>query len=139
MNRIALLAGVAGLVALGSCTAGDNRRAPAVAAAPMPAPATPIKPAAGRSCVQLSQIRETRVVDDRTIDFILRDRSVLRNTLPYACPTLGFERAFSYATSLSELCAVDIITVINNGGGPRRGASCGLGTFVPYTPIPAGR
>ncbi len=142
MNRIATISLAAGVALLSGCTADNSRRVPAVTAqstAPS-SPASPIKPASGRNCVQLSQIRETRVVDDRTIDFILRDRTVLRNTLPYACPNLGFERAFSYATSLSELCNVDIITVINNsGGGPRIGASCGLGNFVPYTPIPAAR
>ena len=134
MRRADLMYAVAGLMALGSCTASTDRRTPAVAAVPQ-APVSPV--AATRSCVPLTQIRETRVVDDRTIDFILRDRTVLRNTLPYACPNLGFERAFSYKTSLSELCSVDIITVINNGGGPRLGASCGLGAFVPYTPVPA--
>lgn len=140
MHRIASIGVVAGLVALGSCTADNGHRLPAVAASPVPAPSSPVKPTSKRSCVQLSQIRETRVVDDRTIDFILRDRTVLRNTLPYACPTLGFERAFSYATSQSALCSVDIITVVNNGGGgPRVGASCGLGEFVPYTPVPAAR
>ena len=143
MRRTASIGAAAGLVVLSSCTADNSHRAP-VAAASVSSPSSPVKnttgkPASGRSCVQLSQIRETRVVDDRTIDFILRDRTVLRNTLPYACPNLGFERAFSYATSLNELCSVDIITVINNGGGPRIGASCGLGAFVPYTPVPAAR
>lgn len=91
--------------------------------------------AVSRSCVELSRIREARVVDDRTIDFYLSSREVLRNTLPNSCPQLGFERAFSYSTSLSQLCSVDIITVIIQGGGPRRGASCGLGAFVPFTPV----
>jgi len=86
------------------------------------------------NCVTLSQLRETRVIDDQTIDFIMRDGTVLRNTLPNRCPSLGFERAFSYSTSLNRLCNVDIITVITQGGGPRRGASCGLGMFVPVKP-----
>jgi len=86
------------------------------------------------NCVTLSQLRETRVIDDRTIDFILNDGTILRNTLPNRCPSLGFERAFSYSTSINRLCNVDIITVIAQGGGPRRGASCGLGMFVPVKP-----
>ena len=48
-----------------------------------------------RSCVDLNRIREARVVDDRTIDFYLGSREVLRNTLPNACPQLGFEKAFN--------------------------------------------
>jgi hypothetical protein len=86
------------------------------------------------NCVQISQIRSTRVIDDQTIDFHMRGGAVLRNTLPNRCPGLGFERAFSYSTSINQLCNVDIITVVNQGGGPRRGASCGLGQFVPVKP-----
>jgi len=116
---------------LASCTATPPAKPPVAVAATV-APKT--VSAAPRSCVQLNRIREARVVDDRTIDFYLSNREVLRNTLPNSCPQLGFERAFSYSTSLSQLCSVDIITVIVQGGGPRRGASCGLGAFVPYTP-----
>jgi hypothetical protein len=87
------------------------------------------------SCVQLPNIRETRVRDDQTIDFIMRDGRWFRNTLPNRCPQLGFERAFGYQTSISQLCNVDIITVIVQGAGARRGASCGLGKFTPIEPI----
>lgn len=83
------------------------------------------------TCVDISRIRETRVRDDRTIDFRMTDGTVLRNSLPNSCPGLGFERSFAYSTSLSRLCNVDIITVLQQGGGPRRGASCGLGQFTP--------
>ena len=131
-GMIVLAAAVGGLAACSSPPAPVASTAAGPVAAPTPAAA----PARSISCVQLTQIRETRVVDDHTIDFIMRDRSVLRNTLPNTCPGLGFERAFSYATSLSQLCSVDIITVLQQGGGIRRGASCGLGSFAPYTPVP---
>ena len=121
---LAVLAGVAG------CSGSTTK--PPVATAAVIAPRAAATTA--RSCVNLARIREARVVDDRTIDFYLSSREVLRNTLPNACPQLGFEKAFTYSTSLSELCSVDIITVIIQGGGPRRGASCGLGQFTPYTP-----
>ncbi len=52
-------------------------------------------------------------------------------TLPDACPGLGFERAFGYRTSLSQLCKQDIITVLQTGAGPMAGASCGLAEFQP--------
>lgn len=84
-----------------------------------------------RDCLQLSQIRESRVLDDQTIDFILNNGQVFRNELPFRCPQLGFEEAFSYRTSITQLCSVDIITVIQRGGGIQRGASCGLGRFQP--------
>lgn len=92
--------------------------------------ATPAGPAV--SCVNLTQIRETRVRDDRTIDFVMRGGQVYRNTLPHGCPELGFERRFGYETSLSQLCSVDIITVLRVSP-ISRGASCGLGNFQPVT------
>jgi hypothetical protein len=87
-------------------------------------------------CIQISQIRNTRVIDDQTIDFRMRNGTIMRNTLPNRCPGLGFERAFSYRTSIPQLCNVDIITVVVQGGGPQIGASCGLGMFVPVKPAP---
>jgi hypothetical protein len=80
-------------------------------------------------CVQLTSIRETRVLDDRTIDFVMRNSDIYRNQLPYSCPSLGFEKRFSYRTSLSRLCSVDTITVLMEAGGLQPGASCGLGQF----------
>jgi len=84
-------------------------------------------------CVDIIRIRNTRVLDDRTIDFEMTDGKVLRNTLPHQCPSLGFEESFSYSTSLSRLCSVDTITVLQQAGGIHRGASCGLGQFQPVT------
>jgi hypothetical protein len=100
-----------------------------VAAKTPPAPADVTGPA--KDCVLIQNIRETRVIDDSTIDFYMRDGKVMRNALPYSCPQLGFERAFSYRTSISQLCSVDVITVLQQGGGILRGASCGLGKFTP--------
>ncbi len=85
------------------------------------------------SCVSLTQLRDSRVRDDRTIDFMINGREAYRNTLPQSCPSLGFERRFSYETSLSQLCSTDIITVLYSGPGPIRGPSCGLGQFQPVT------
>ena len=130
MRPVIIALATAGLAGCAAQTSAPVAKGPATA---IPAALTPAK---AEGCVSLQNIRESRVIDDKTIDFIMRDGRVLRNTLPYACPTLGFEKAFSYSTSLSQLCSVDIITVIQQGGGVRRGASCGLGQFVPYTPTP---
>jgi hypothetical protein len=89
------------------------------------------------NCVEIRNIRDTTVRSDSVIDFRMRDGTILRNTLPMSCPGLGFARAFSYSTSISRLCSVDTITVIQQGGGPVRGATCGLGQFVPHKPVPA--
>ncbi|MEC3911094.1 hypothetical protein U5A82_11620 [Sphingobium sp. CR2-8] len=83
-------------------------------------------------CIQIGSIRSTDVRDDRTIDFIMNGKKAYRNILPNSCPSLGFEKRFLYKTSLSQLCSVDIITVLWNGGpGLQPGASCGLGKFQP--------
>ncbi|MEJ7927244.1 hypothetical protein WG908_10820 [Sphingobium sp. AN641] len=108
-----------------------------------PAISKPAKPdglvPAGKpvSCIQTSQIRSTNVRDDRTIDFVMNGKTTYRNILPNSCPSLGFERAFAYRTSINQLCSVDIITVLNNAGpGLQRGASCGLGKFQPMMKAP---
>ncbi len=113
------------LATTGACAPADR---------PARAQQTMIPAGEPQSCVDLQRIRSTNVVDDQTIDFTMNDGTVLRNTLPNRCPGLGFERAFSYSTSLSRLCNVDIITVVHTGGGSVRGASCGLGQFVPVKP-----
>lgn len=83
-------------------------------------------------CISLATIRSSHVRDDRTIDFETTGRKVYRNTLPYSCPGLGFEERFAFKTSTSQLCSVDIITVLQSfGGGLSQGASCGLGKFQP--------
>src|SRR3546814_15199101 len=55
-----------------------------------------------QNCVNLANIRESRVLSDQVIYFHLRDGRVMRNTLPHSCPQLGFERVFPYETSLSQ-------------------------------------
>ena len=83
-------------------------------------------------CISISQIRSSSVRDDRTIDFEVSGKKIYRNSLPNSCPTLGSEKRFSYRTSQSQLCSVDIITVLYNiGSSLQPGASCGLGTFQP--------
>jgi hypothetical protein len=84
------------------------------------------------NCINLRQIRESRVRDDQTIDFYMVGGKVYRSTLPNSCPQLGFEKRFSYKTSLSQLCSVDIITVLTSPD-VTPGASCGLGPFQPVT------
>ena len=117
----------------------------AVALVAGPGSARPLKPeqealvrpvGKPESCIQLNAIRETRVRDDHTIDFYMNGRKVYRNVLPNSCPQLGFEERFSYATSLSQLCSTDIITVLYDSPNLSRGASCGLGQFQPVEGAP---
>lgn len=84
------------------------------------------------NCVPIRNIRESQVRSDRVIDFRISGNRYYRVTLDRPCPQLGAERRFSYATSLSQLCAQDIITVLYST--PMiPGASCGLAPFQPVT------
>lgn len=126
MTSILLLsaAALAGCAAQGGERSGSNGRGkdvPAVRVVGEPV-----------SCLPLQSIRESRVRDDWTIDFRTSGGGWYRNTLPNRCSGLGFEKAFSYATSQTQLCNVDIITVFSTaGGGPVNRGSCGLGAFTP--------
>ncbi len=102
-----------------------------------PVEAPTVSPAAevigpGQNCIPLSQISSTRIRDDYTIDFMGAGDKVWRNTLPGRCGGLKSADAFSYATSLTQLCGTDIIRVLDRvGRTPTPGAACGLGQFVP--------
>jgi hypothetical protein len=96
----------------------------------------PVKPEADvvgppQSCIPLNQIRETRVRDDWTIDFVSSGDRAWRNALTARCPGLKAENAITYETSLSQLCNTDIVYVLETAGGLHRGPSCSLGQFVP--------
>lgn len=85
-----------------------------------------------RNCVDLMRIDRTEIVDNDTILFYMRNGAVYRNELQQACPTLGFEERFMYRTTLTQLCAIDVITVLQDVGfGFMPTASCGLGEFQP--------
>jgi hypothetical protein len=113
------LAIVAMILTASAATARDRNAIPA---------ATPTGDAV--NCVSLQSIRSTQVHGDSTIDFHMNGGKVYRNTLPNSCPSLGFEERFAYKTSLSQLCSVDIITVLQSPG-LSQGPSCGLGKFQP--------
>jgi len=90
-------------------------------------------------CVSLSRIHSTRVIDGGHILFRLYGNRYFLNSLPRNCPRLGYLRSFGYATSMSRLCHIDTITVIDDfthlggGAGVRvamlSGPRCGLGKF----------
>ena len=83
-----------------------------------------------RSCINANLIRSTDVHDARTIDFEMTGGKVYRNTLPYSCSALTYDRAFSYRRTTSQLCSVDIITPLRTTGGSIEGwGGCGLGKF----------
>lgn len=131
------LAGAAAIAAAALTWAGSGvARTPATTAARPVPDATPTGPA--QNCVPLSALRESIVRSDRVIDFRTGGDRYYRVTLPQSCPGLGFERRFSYATSIGQLCAQDIITVLYTSP-MQSGASCGLAPFQPVRLIKAAK
>ena len=91
-----------------------------------------------KNCVSIPQIRLTKVIDNSTIDFRMAGGKTYRNSLPQSCPGLKFEDRFSYRTSLSQLCNVDIVRVLHDTGGQLTdGAGCGLGKFQMVEKVPS--
>jgi hypothetical protein len=89
------------------------------------------------NCISINQIRSTKILANNVIDFKMAGGKVYRNTLTSSCPGLVSEDRFSYRTSLSRLCSVDIIRVLQNYGGKlEQGAGCGLGKFQPVEKVP---
>ena len=85
-----------------------------------------------RACLGLMQIRTSEVLDNQHILFTMNDGTLFPNNLPYACPGLRRDTAWLHRTSLNNVCDLDLITVLNHGGGGfMPGASCGLGRFEP--------
>ncbi len=120
MRNALLTVTAAGLLLTGGTAASSAKKEPA----PVRAVGEPV------SCVNLSQIRSTKVIDNSTIDFHMAGKKIYRNSLPQSCPGLKFENRFSYRTSISQLCSVDIVRVLHDQGGQLiEGAGCGLGKF----------
>jgi len=87
-------------------------------------------------CINSARIKRTKVIGDQTILFYMKGGDIYRNELPNKCSGLRTNDAFMYRTSVSELCNVDVITVLTRfGGALLPGPSCGLGMFQP---IPEG-
>jgi hypothetical protein len=85
-------------------------------------------------CISLNRISRTEVLDDHNILFYMRGGKIYRNQLPHRCPGLRRQQPFMYRTSLSQLCDLDVVTVLHDHSfGFTPGASCGLGRFYPIT------
>jgi len=88
-----------------------------------------------QNCVITSRIDQTDAIDDQNIIFRMRGNKVYRNTLPRTCPNLQRENRIAYETRTSQLCNIDMITVLEPYGvGFRPGFTCRLGQFVPLSP-----
>ena len=85
-------------------------------------------------CVDTIRIRDVDVVDNQNLLFYMVNGTIYHNRLAQRCPGLRENKAFMYSIPMHQLCNIDLITVLENHGFRfRRGASCGLGDFVPVT------
>ena len=91
-----------------------------------------------RDCISTNRIRETDVVDDRTIVFRMRGGEYFTNMLERECPGLERNKRFMHETRGGRLCDVDTITVLEQWTGRiAPGFTCRLGQFHPITQIEA--
>jgi hypothetical protein len=102
---------------------------PALAAVLAAAP-TRAQPGGGpatRICIRDNDIRDTKITDDRTIVFHLRNGKTYVNTLVHRCAGLKFNGGFVYdGTPNGELCDnLVTIRVVHAGN------ACLLGAFTP--------
>jgi hypothetical protein len=88
-----------------------------------------------RRCVSTARIRNTDILDDRTILFYMRgNKEVYRTYLPRECPGLERNDRFSYQTQNGQLCDSDTITVLEQFGASLSPSfTCRLGDFFPIT------
>lgn len=86
------------------------------------------------NCITTFRIKNTDVIDERTIVFHMRGGDTYVNILDQACPRLEREKRFLQETRSGRLCDVDHIYVLEQfGGSLQRGATCQLGLFLPIT------
>ena len=81
-----------------------------------------------KTCLDVINIKETKVLDDQTILFETYGRAVYICRLPAQCVGLKISGGFSYDGSMGKLCKQDIIGVVDVGAGPT--SRCGMGIFI---------
>jgi hypothetical protein len=87
------------------------------------------------NCLSAAQIDRTRVIDDQTILFVMRNDRAYVNLLSRKCPGLAQQSRFSYEVTVGRLCGVDTITVLEQWAGRLEpGFTCRLGDFHPVSP-----
>jgi hypothetical protein len=82
------------------------------------------------NCIDISRIKETRVLDDQTILFGMRGGEFYLNRLPVKCVSLKIAGGFSYSTSIDKLCKQDTIKVVQQSSAPS--FTCSIGEFVEF-------
>lgn len=92
-----------------------------------------------RDCIMLGRrLRRTKIIDETTILFYMRNDDVYRNVLERGCPGLNSRRILAFTAqstaSSGRLCRSDTIEHYSMSGGALFGSSfCTMGRFHPIT------
>lgn len=87
------------------------------------------------NCVSLPLIKQSRILDNKTILLESTGHTAYLNELPFECPQLKMMDAYAHKTSINSMCSMDLITVIDTTVDQRLG-SCPLGKFERLTEKP---
>jgi hypothetical protein len=92
-------------------------------------------PREAQVCLDHPRIRRTRVLDERNIVFITRDKAIFNNQLPRECPSLNRSSLVSYPIENRRVCAGGSFQVLWQTGPNNYIPSfvCTLGYFVPIS------
>ena len=84
------------------------------------------------NCIPIQHISNISVLGKQHIVFEMQPGKNYLNTLARSCNGLRKDKPIMYKTSISQLCSLDIIHVLESyGGGYQQGAACCLGKFSP--------
>ncbi len=87
-----------------------------------------------KQCIRVRSLRSTKVIDDLNIIFFMVGSKTYHNILPRQCHGLAREERFSYETRSGNLCNLDTIRILYQGGsGLQQGNACRLGLFHPIS------
>lgn len=93
-----------------------------------PALADEVRNQDSRNCIPTRRLKNTAVIDDKNILFVMLGKTFYHNVLPRQCTGLAREGRFTYGTLAGNLCRHDTIRVLF-AGSDMGGRTCSLGHF----------
>lgn len=80
------------------------------------------------TCLIAHRIRDVRILNDHQILFRMYGGGAYLQE-PASCPTLRRDQALQYRVSGSQLCSMDIITLLDTGSSLMFDGTCGFSEF----------
>ena len=83
-----------------------------------------------QKCLRQSDIGRTEAIDEKTLEYTMRDGTIYRNKLLNNCGAIRNADQFSYELSFSgRLCRADRVSALDTFGSFETFGNCGLGDF----------